>query len=39
MIGEASINLKQLLEDCSLVKKPLGLNKSYYNDVLKPNNF
>lgn len=39
MIGEASINLKQLLEDCSLVKKPLGLNKSYYKDVLKPNDF
>lgn len=39
MIGEASIVLKQLLEDCSLVKKPLGLNKNYYEHVLKPNNF
>lgn len=39
MIGEAAINLKQLLEDCSLVKKPLGLNQLYYKDVLKPNDF
>ena len=39
MIGEASINLRDLLEDCSLVKKPLGLNKSYYEDVLKPKKF
>jgi hypothetical protein len=39
MIGEATINLKQILEDCSLVKKPLVLNKPYYQDVLKPNSF
>jgi hypothetical protein len=39
MIGEASINLRDLLEDCSLVKKPLGLNKSYFEDVLKPKGF
>lgn len=36
MIGEATLNLKQLIEDCSLVKKPLGLNEAYYKDVLKP---
>ena len=35
IIGEAQINLKGLLNDCSLVKKPLILNKAYYNDVLK----
>jgi hypothetical protein len=34
MIGEAQINIKQLIEDCVLVKKPLQLNKSYYKDVL-----
>ena len=34
MIGEAQINLKQLIEDCSLVKKPLTLNELYYKDVL-----
>lgn len=27
MIGEAQINLKQLIEDCQLVKKPLTLNE------------
>jgi len=35
MLGEATIQLKQLIEDCALVKKPLGLNKTYYQDVLK----
>mmetsp|Transcript_15455 Transcript_15455/g.26150 ORF Transcript_15455/g.26150 Transcript_15455/m.26150 type:complete len:102 (+) Transcript_15455:1229-1534(+) len=30
VIGETSINLKNLIEDCSLVKKPLGLNEKYY---------
>jgi len=39
MIGEATLNLKQLLEDCSLIKKPLGLNKEYYKEVLKPEKF
>jgi len=39
MIGEATVNLKQLIEDCSLVKKPLGLNETYYDDVLKPGKF
>lgn len=36
MIGEAQINLKQIIEDGQLVKKPLTLNQQYYNDVLKP---
>lgn len=39
MIGEASINIKNLLLDCSLVKKPLQLNKTYYKEVLEKNNF
>jgi hypothetical protein len=39
MIGEASINLKQIIEDCQLVKKPLTLNKSYHKDVLEPQKF
>ena len=39
MIGEATINLKDLIEDCQHVKKPLGLNKKYYTDVLKKKGF
>lgn len=39
MIGEASLNLKQLIEDCSLVKKPIGLNEPYYDSVLEPQKF
>ena len=35
MIGEACIDLKNLLEDCQYVKKPMGLNKKYYDEVLK----
>ena len=34
IIGETQINLKQLIEDCTLVKKPLQLNKKYYEDVM-----
>ena len=34
IIGETTLNLKNLIEDCELTKKPLGLNKSYYKDVL-----
>lgn len=34
MIGEVQINLRQLIEDCALVKKPLQLNKGYYTDVI-----
>lgn len=37
MVGQVQINLKDIIEDCALVKKPLGLNKSYYNDVMKKN--
>ena len=39
MIGEASVVLKQIIEDCQLTKKPLTLNEAYYNDVLKPQKF
>jgi hypothetical protein len=39
IIGESSIDMKNLIEDCVLVKKPLTLNEKYYKDVLKPNNF
>ena len=35
LIGEMQINLKQIIDDCSLVKKPITLNESYYTDVLK----
>lgn len=35
MIGEGTVELAQILEDVSLTKKPLVLNKKYYNDVLK----
>ena len=31
MIGEATINLKQLVEDSKLTKAPLGFNKNFYN--------
>jgi len=36
MIGEAQIDVKSLLEDCSLVKAPISLNEDYYKRVLKP---
>lgn len=36
MFGEATIELKDILEDVSLIKNTLQLNKKYYNDVLKP---
>jgi Ca2+-dependent lipid-binding protein len=39
IIGEASINLRDIIEDTTLVKKPLGLNKKYFNDVLEPKKF
>lgn len=39
MIGEANINLKDLIEDCQYVKKSIGLNKKYYTDVLKNKGF
>lgn len=34
MIGEAQIDLKDILNDSSLTKKPLTLNKKYYDEVL-----
>lgn len=34
IIGETQVNLKQIIEDCTLVKKPLTLNEKYYQDVL-----
>ena len=34
LIGEAQIDLKELLNDSSLTKKPLTLNKRYYDEVM-----
>ena len=39
MIGEATIDLKKLVETCSWIKRPLNLNKKFYNEDLKPNKF
>jgi len=39
IIGEANINIRNLLEDCSLVKRPIQLNEKYYKDVLAKNNY
>jgi hypothetical protein len=36
LIGQASINLRKLIEDCSYVKKPMTLNKKFYEKVFKP---
>mmetsp|Transcript_30295 Transcript_30295/g.46326 ORF Transcript_30295/g.46326 Transcript_30295/m.46326 type:complete len:163 (+) Transcript_30295:4312-4800(+) len=38
MLGEAAIDMKDILSDCSLIKKPLCLNKSYFENVMKKNN-
>ena len=35
MVGLATIELKDLLEDVALTKTPLAMNKSYYKEVLK----
>jgi hypothetical protein len=35
MIGYAQIDLKKIIEDCALVKKPLSLNKKYYEEAMK----
>jgi hypothetical protein len=35
MFGEASIELAELMEDVALIKKPLGINNIYYDEVLK----
>jgi len=36
MIGEAQLDVKSLLDDCSKIKKPISLNEDYYKSVLKP---
>lgn len=38
IIGECSLDISQIIEDCALVKAPLHYNKNYFNDVVKPNN-
>jgi len=35
IIGEAQIDLKDVIIDSALTKRPLGLNKKYYNDYMK----
>jgi hypothetical protein len=35
LIGEVSFSIKDVIEDCLLVKKPINLNKKYYEEVLK----
>ena len=34
IIGSTRIDLKQVFEDVSLTKRPLGVNRSYYNDYM-----
>jgi hypothetical protein len=36
MFGAASFPLGELMDDVSLIKKPLGINKEYFEKVLKP---
>lgn len=36
MLGQGQVDLEQFITDCTLVKKPLVLNKKYYDEVLKP---
>ena len=36
MLGEATVDLKQIMEDVSLIKGPLPINKKYFEEVLKP---
>ena len=38
LIGESVVDLKQIMEDCTLVKSPINLSKKYYEDVLKKDN-
>jgi hypothetical protein len=35
IIGEAMIDLATVIEDCSLCKRPISLNKVYYNGCMK----
>jgi len=37
-LGEAQIDLKDIIRDCSIIQKPIILNKKYYEDVILPNN-
>ena len=37
-MGEAQIDLKDIIRDCSIIQKPIILNKKYYEDVILPNN-
>jgi hypothetical protein len=37
-LGEAQIDLKDIIRDCSIIQKPIILNKKYYDDVILPNN-
>jgi hypothetical protein len=32
IIGDATLDLKLLIEDCSLSKRPISLNQKYYED-------
>jgi Ca2+-dependent lipid-binding protein len=36
MFGEAVLDLSELMEDVSLIKAPLSMNKEYYQNVIKP---
>lgn len=36
IIGEGTLELKDIMEDVSLIKNTLQLNKKYYQDVLRP---
>jgi len=36
LIGEDSIDLKNIIEDVALAKRPLSLTKDYYEQYLKP---
>ena len=35
IIGGAIFDLKQAFEDCSLTKRPLQVNKKYFNDYMR----
>jgi hypothetical protein len=37
-LGEAQIDLREIIRDCSIIQKPIILNKKYYDDVILPNN-
>jgi len=39
MIGEATINLKYIIEDTALVQQPLSFNKKFHTEVLIPNGY